>query len=610
MLRNIRGAVMGLVVALAAGSAVAAHTHARPDDKVTIGMIELTGKPREAPGALEWLFGMGEVPTLRAVVDALNEAAKDDELAGVVIRLKDAELSSTQVQEIGEAIKAVRKSGKKVHVFSEEYETTELMLGSYADEVIAQTGTEVSFPGVYMEEMYLADTLKWIGLEADYVQVGDYKGASEPMARSGPSKEWDQNINQLLDSLYANVRKPIMAGRKMSDKKLDEVMETAWMAEASDAVKSGLIDKEVDLAALSDHLKSVYGKEVEWDDDLLPDEPKNKPDLNPFAIMGLLSKKPEAHPKKPTIAVVHIDGAITDGDSKSGGILGGEDEVGSRTLRNALEDVLEEDMVKGVVVRIDSPGGSAVASEIIWQGIKRVAAKKPVWVSVGGMAASGGYYCAVAGDKIYVNPSSIVGSIGVVGGKISMQGLYDLVKVHVVGRGRGPRAGMFASSQSWSAADKDLVKSKMAETYSLFTKRVAAGRKDIDLAQTAEGRVFTGDKAIRMKMADAIGGLDDCIKDLAKDRKLDDYAVQDYPLPRSLGEVIEDAAKGFGASAPRISGQAPAGDAAAARLQLIAGIRELVGPRVWSQLEPSLRAMLQMRDEPVLLTSPRVLIVK
>src|SRR5205085_8890142 len=118
-------------------------------------------------------------------------------------------------------------------------------------------GGEVSFPGVYMEEMYLADTLSLIGLKADFVQVGDYKGASEPLARSAPSKEWDQNINQLLDSMYANIRKPIMKGRKLSDAKLDAAMETAWMADASDAVKAGLLDKEVDLAALDEHLKSA-----------------------------------------------------------------------------------------------------------------------------------------------------------------------------------------------------------------------------------------------------------------------------------------------------------------------------------------------------------------
>src|SRR6185369_6938898 len=155
-------AVAGLV-ATAEPASAGAPVSTQRDDKATIGLIELTGKPREEPSALEWLFGMGEVPRLRAVVDALNEAAKDDGLDGVVIRLKDSELTATQVQEIGAAMQAVRKAGKKIHIFAEGYETADLMLGSYADEVLAQQGGEVSFPGVYMEEMYLADTLAWVG---------------------------------------------------------------------------------------------------------------------------------------------------------------------------------------------------------------------------------------------------------------------------------------------------------------------------------------------------------------------------------------------------------------------------------------------------------------
>src|SRR3954463_8501105 len=164
MFSNVRAAMVMVGVMVAGGVAsAAAPVSTHRDDKANIGMIELTGRPREAPGALEWLFGMGEVPRLRAVVDALNEAAKDDGLDGVVIRLKDSELTATQVQEIGAAMQTVRKAGKKVHVFAEGYETADLMLGSYADEVLAQSGGEVSFPGVYMEEMYLADTLAWVG---------------------------------------------------------------------------------------------------------------------------------------------------------------------------------------------------------------------------------------------------------------------------------------------------------------------------------------------------------------------------------------------------------------------------------------------------------------
>ena len=595
---------LGSAPALAQADGAAPAAAAAPAGKARVAMIEIKGSPLSAPGPLDWLMGGGQSPALSAIVGALHDAAKSDRTDSVLIRLKDAELSATQVQEIGAAMGKVRGAGKKVFVFSEAYGTADLMLGSYADEMIAQAGGPISLPGLYVEEMFLADTLSWIGLKADFVQVGDYKGAAEQMSRNAPSREWDSNINQLLDSMYANIRKPILKGRGLTDKKLDEAMETAWLADAKDGVKVGLLDAQVDLSNLTNHLESrLDGRGIEWRKVSLTGEAP-KIDANPFAMMSIFTKQPDHKPKKPTIAVLHINGAIVDGDSKPGGLMGGEGQVGSRTIRNALEDILKEDLIKGVVVRIDSPGGSATASEVIWQGLRRVADKKRVWVSVGDMAASGGYYCAVAGEKIYVNPSSIVGSIGVVGGKLSMQGLYDWAKVRVVPRARGPRAAMFASGAPWSAQDQELVRVKMKQTYALFTSRVEQGRGGIDLSATAEGRLFTGDKAVELKMADEVGGLDDCIASLAKSCGLESYGVLDYPAPKSLGEVLEDALSGMGGvSAPSLFQQP-------VKTQLFAAVRELVGERAWGQIEPTLTALMQLRESPVVLTSPRVLIVK
>lgn len=324
---------------------------------------------------------------------------------------------------------------------------------------------------------------------------------------------------------------------------------------------------------------------------------------NPFAMLGMLGKTPDHTPKGPTIAIVNIDGVIMDGDSEEGGLFGGEGSVGSRSIRNALEDVLEEDLIKGVVIRIDSPGGSATASEIMWQGIRRLAAKKPVWVSVGGMAASGGYYCAVAGDKIYLNPSSIVGSIGVVGGKYAMGGLFDKVKVHVVPRARGPMAGMFRSDTEWTAKEIEVVKSKMKSTYDQFARRVTAGRKGIDLSKTAEGRLFTGRAAIELKMADAIGGLDTCIADLAKELNLESYDVMTFPGPKSLADAIEDMMGKFGQNAS--DAEPPV-----ARAQIAGMLKEIVGPQAWPSVRRGVASMLVLRDQPVVLVSPSVLVVK
>ncbi len=591
-------------VILLAGSAWAQDDMQSGAPAVHVGLIEIRDTPADRPGPLDWLFGHADHPTLRTLVAAIDKAAVRDDVDTLVIRLKDAQLKATQVEELGAAVKRFRDHGKKVHVYAENFDTTDVMLGSYADEVIAQSGGSFSFPGLHMEEMFLADTLQWAGLKASFVQIGDYKGASEQMARNAPSPQWDANISALLDSLYAGIRRPVLDGRHLTDAQLDEAMQETWMADPEEAAKAHLVDSVIDLPMLTAHLEEFHHGSVAWDSSLVPESGAEKPDTsNPFAMLAMLSKKPQTTPTGPAIGVVHIDGPIIDGESGKASLFGGNS-VGSRTIRNALEQIRNEDLVKGVVLRIDSPGGSATASEVIWQGVRRVAEKKPVWVSVGSMAASGGYYIAVAGDRIFVNPSSIGGSSGVVGGTISMGDLYAKLKVNVVSRSRGPRASMFASSSAWSPEDLDLVRAKMTKTYEQFTRRVTAGRKGIDLAQTAEGRLFTGNHAIDLHMADEIGGLDDAIREMAASLSLDDYEVMDYPAPKALAEVVQDALGGF-MSAP---GSVGAFSMPESSLPLM--LRRVVGERAWSQFAPAADAFMQMRDEPVLLTSPSVLIFR
>ncbi len=563
--------------------------------------LDLEGALRERPGPLDWLMEGDSEPTFRAVIEALHNASTSDKIDAILIRLKDPELKVSQIEELGSALSRVRAAGKKILVFAEAYGNAELLLGSYADRVIAQSGGPVSMPGMYMEEMFLADTLAWAGVKADMVQVGDYKGAAEQMGRAAPSPQWDQNINQLLDSQYANLRDEIKRGRGMTDAQLDAAMEKSWMTDAASAVKLGLVDEVVDLPNLSDDLAKGLGGTIAWSGGLIKTKRQGPSMDNPFAIFQKLSEKPKTSPDGDAIAVLHIDGVIVDGDSSSGGLFGGESNVGSRTIRNAIEDILENDNFKGCVVRIDSPGGSATASEVMWQGLRRLAAKKPVWVSVGSMAASGGYYCAVGADKIYVNPSSIVGSIGVVGGKLAMQGLYEKLKVNVVTRARGPRAGMFRSTAPWSPEELDMVRGKMKETYDLFTSRVSAGRKGIDLSKTAEGRLFSGSLAVGLKMADKVGGLSDAIADMADSLSLTNYEVMDLPGPKPLDEVIRDAMKGF-ATAPVRGSEA---------MQPIAAIaRQIVGPRAWPAVRDGMNAMMLLREQPVILMSPSVIVTR
>jgi protease-4 len=562
--------------------------------QVDIAMIEVTGSLAEQPSPLAWLDASGSFGTVADLVAALNDVATDEDYDAVVIRLKDSAISTSQIHEIGAAIRAVQAGGKRVHLFAENYGNGELMLGSYTDETIIQAGGAVSLNGLHMEEMFLADTLSWLGVKADMVQVGDYKGANEMYTRSSPTDTWDWNINQLLDGLYEEMRSVLRDNLSLTDAQLDAAMESGWFADAGAAIDAGLIDAQVDLPLLSDHLESAYSDQLSWHD-VAPSGSAGLDPSNPFAMLRMLTTSPDHTPTGETIAVLHIVGTIVDGDSASGGLTGGES-VGSRTIRNALEVILDEDLIKGVVVRIDSPGGSAIASEVMWQGIRRVAAEKPVWVSVGSMAASGGYYTAVGGDKIYVNPSSIVGSIGVVGGKFSMGELYEKLHVKIVSRSRGPRANMFSSVEPWTTSERAFVRDKMAETYDLFTSRVSAGRPGIDLSETAEGRLFTGTRAIELGMADEIGPLDKAIGDLAVELGLSVYDVMNYPGPKSLDEVLQEMLGGFVTSP--VDG----------KLAVAAAAEELLGPRAWRQVSNAGRALMSFRDEPVQVVMPRILL--
>jgi len=574
----------------------------RADDQAGVALVEISGALREKAGPLDWLTG-GE-PTLRGLIEIIDAAAANTAYKAMFIRVKDAELSATQIEELGSALKRARGAGKRVYLFGESLGASDLMLGSYADEIIVQTGGGVELPGVYMEEMFLADTLAWAGIKADMVQVGDYKGANEQMSRSSPSPQWDENISGLLDSLYANLRTKLKTGRNFTDAQLDEAMEKAWLSDAAEAKEARLVDATLDLPDLTPHLKDSLKAEVNWSDNLAEPKAATLDTSNPFAMMQkILGAKPDAMPDGPCIAIVHIDGVIVDGDSTSGGMFG-EESVGSRTLRNAIEEAASHDQIKGVIVRIDSPGGSATASEVIWQGVRKLAAKKTVWVSVGSMAASGGYYCAVAGDKIYVNPSSIVGSIGVVGGRMSLAGLYDKFHVRVVGRARGPRAGLFRTTEPWTAQEIGLVRAKMQKTYDLFTSRVTAGRKGIELSKTAEGRLVAGQKAVDLKMADEVGGLHEAIADLASELRLESYEVIDLPGPKPLEEVIQEAIKGF-ASAPGVGSKSPATMRAASELA-----EQLLGRRAAAELRRAAAGLMLMEREPVLVMSPRVLMFK
>jgi len=579
------------------------------DGRDGVGWIVIEGGLTESPNPLAWLVGDDPDKTLLGKIAAFDDAAQRHDVQALVVHLKDLQVNRSQLESLGEAVERVRKAGKPVHVYATNYGPGELLFGCFADEIIMQPGGLVQFPGLYAEEMFLADTLGLIGIKADMLQVGDYKGASEQFGRNSPSPEWSENIDKLLDDIWAQMTERIMIGRGFSKRELNKVLKKSWVMTSEQAIDAGLIDSAVDILDFRSEIRDLYdGAVIITDLGASTDGFEFSQDNFLSIYFKMLSGGPKHKVKRETIAVIHIDGPIMDGKSSEGSLFGGKT-VGDRTIRKALKRIEDEDLVKGLVVRINSPGGSAIASEMIWQGLRRVAEEKPVYVSVGSMAASGGYYIAVGGDKIFVDPTSIVGSIGVVSGKMVMSDLYDKIDLGVTARARGPMASMMSTVEPFDETQREMMHGWMVDVYDLFADHVEAARgKRVDMSKIAEGRLFTGRQSIENGMADGLADFGGTIDLLADDVGLVDgsYDVMTFPGPKSMDEMMEDMFGGFVRS-PSVGADALAGRISTAALA--ATVREVVGETAWPQVRDTLNGLMILRDEPVVLISPRVIVV-
>jgi len=306
---------------------------------------------------------------------------------------------------------------------------------------------------------------------------------------------------------------------------------------------------------------------------------------------------------KPQIGLIYVDGVITDGEGGQS-MFGDENIAGSEDLRKALRMAAKDDNIKTVVIRIDSPGGSALASEVIWQSARRVAEKKPVVVSIGGMAASGGYYIASAADTIYADSAAIIGSIGVVGGKFVYGDLLsDKLGVTTESFSKGRNADLFSSSKTFDERQRKMITAWMKETYDQFLDRIQTTRrskiKHID--DVARGRIFSAKQGKDLGLVDEIGGLEDAIADAAKQAGLSDggYDVRSLPQPKTLMELLGG---GDGSDA-----RTPINPAM--KLDVTAFLN-LLDPRTRRMVQQQLTTMTLFQRHPVQLVAPYAIRVK
>ena len=573
-----------------------------------VGWITLDGPLRSGPVPFAWVPEADAGPSLAGVLAQIKKVTDDPAYPGLVVALDQASLTMPQITAIADALLVARAAGKHVMVFAEAYELRDYLLASAADSILLQKKGSVWLTGIAVEEMFLADTLKKIGIKPDFVQIGQYKGADEQFMRTGPSDAWSKNFDGLLDGLYGETVDRICVNRGWTREEFEGMFLKSFTMTDEQLVEAGLVDRLVS-RDLTQATEVAFGDDWEWDTDMGAAVGGGGLDTeNPFALFSAIFAEPEGRTTRDTLAVLHAEGPIYSGDSQVPGGFMSDTTIGSRTLTAALEDALLDDNIKGVVIRLDSPGGSALASEVIWQSVRELEAEKPVYCVIGGMAASGGYYIACATDKIYVQPHSILGSIGVVAGKMTLGGVYDWAGVHVNRRTRGPGGDIFNSVTPFTNDQRELLRDAMTMTYEQFRDRVREGRGDKlpDLDAVDEGMLFTGTQSIANGLADAPGGLKNAMDDLALELGLEDgaYDVIHLPKPMALGDYLNKTFGG-GVNGPGVS---PAGASATATLRET--LRRVVGDAAFTQAAAVVDGLQLLQQERVLTLMPSTLVIK
>lgn len=506
----------------------------------------------------------GRGTELRTAIDRLRGLAKDDKLTGLLLRVEGVEISVPDVIELRAAMHDFRARGKKLACHTEGATNATYLVLSACDQIGLAPLGQIAITGPAAMPIHVKPLLDKLGVTADFLHVGAYKGAAEPLTRNEPSKEMQETLGAILDRRYQTMVDVISTERKLDAGVVKGLIDQAlFPSERAKAAK--LVDEVSSFEAFRD--KVIAGP---WTK--LETNPDGKDQLQTMLKLArFVGAMPPEKPPGDHVAVVYAIGDIVDGGGD--GVLGARQQIASHTLVSALRSISADDHVKAVVLRIDSGGGSAQASELIWQAVTELKAKKPVIVSMSDVAASGGYYIASNANRIFAQADTLTGSIGVVGGKIAPGAALAKLGINTFPIGRGKRATMMASLSPWNDEEKATIQSSMEEVYKVFVSRVAQGRnkRPEDIQPIAQGRVWTGTRAKELGLVDEIGGLDAALGEARKLAKLDDtVGLEVYPPSPSLrdflvsfggvqaplGLHVEDALSALGSIDPVIAAEA------------------------------------------------------
>lgn len=473
------------------------------------------------------------------LVKAINVAAIDERIKVILGNISVSHLGMAQIQDLRRAIKIFRDSGKKAYMFSNGFGplgqgTSEYYLAAGFDEIYMQPNSEVGITGVAMEVPFIRKLLTRIGVTPEFYSRYEYKTAAASLTESKMSVPFRQQLKNLGSSIFKQFIIDVSYDRSIDKDILKDLVNTAPLS-AEDALENKLIDGLSYRQSLLEKLEKDY-------------------DAKEINVADYVSNFRRSEASK-QVAFLVMDGTINDGKSIDNP-LSGETIVGSETVVKQLKEIGDNKRVKALVVRVNSPGGSYTASSEIWNALMQFKNNKkiPVVISMGDYAASGGYFVALAGDKIVAAPSTITGSIGVLGGKMVLKELWTKLDINWDGIKFGQNAGILSVNSSFSEQEKMIFNKSLDRIYKDFTLKVSLMRKlsltEID--KLARGRVWTGAEAYEHKLVDEVGGLNQALK-LAKElggiENKETYSITYYPKPKTLQEKIMEVMK----SSPSVS---------------------------------------------------------
>ena len=595
------GAETGEAEAGAPVPAVVAHFH-------------LSGALTESPVVDPFGFTVGQVMSLSGLVDRMDRASDDGEVKAVVLTFDRMAFGFGQMEEMRASIDRVREAGKKVYVHAEGMSTFSYALLCVGDRLSVAPQSALWLTGFYGESLYVKDLLDKIGIQGDFMHMGAYKSAAEMLTRTDPSGPAAENVNWLLDGYYEALVEMIAQSRGKTPEQVRDLIDGGPYL-ADEAMEKGLIDaietRDVFLARLRRDIEGPvtvdnrYGR-------------KKGPQVNlasPLAFFSIFAEmfKTPSRSQKDAVAVVYVEGAILPGHSQpspfgqTGGAYSGD-------IRKALETAAKDPSIKAVVLRVNSPGGSAEASEVILNATRQVQTQKPLIVSMGNVAGSGGYYISCGADTIFADTVTVTASIGVVGGKLVTADMWDNLGVNWVGYKRGANADIFNSERPFDDPQRKLLGRYMQDVYDVFKAHVAKGRGDKlakDIDEIAGGRVFTGKQALELGLVDRIGGLHDAVEYAASKVSLADYEVRVIPEPQDFVTMLMGQYSGEGESPTDISiGGATGLLAGHPSLASLFDLLRKTEPQRAGALYQALQRVELIRDEGVIMMMPFDMIVR